>query len=1406
MGTEHSEAVGDELHIARTQVSTGDPNGVVTAGIIGELYYDSTGDDLYVSEAADDSSWVSISAAVTGPTTTTSGALAYWDDTTGTTLEHITGVTSDGVDIAFADDILLTFGDTAEFSISHSGSVTTFITTGGLQFHSTLTNGTIDFDLGSDDQNTGVRFRNLSDAVFLRIDSDGTDTVLTASPGDLILDAASGVVIDNFTITGASINATTDIQMRANNLGFFLFTESGNLRAGDSLSTYLEMGHDGSEGTIDLVGTGDMNFKHEGATVMTLTDASVLDFAAATTISTTAGDLTLAPAGDVIFSPGGGGYFVFDDHAIHVGTSVTEQLELGHTTTEAVINAIGTGVLEFQHEGSTVMTLSDAGKLSIPLDLSTPQFTIGANDDFQFFHTGTKSHMQNFVGDLDILVVTGDLVVETSTLGHFLFTQNEFRAGVSTSEYLKIGHDDSNSFIDAVGDGLMNFNHEGTTVMSLSDATVLNFPLGDLTVTNGSGGDFLFADDEFRAGETTSNYVRIGHDGSNSFIDGVGSGLFNLQRDGSTFIAFDSGGSITLAGDVFGDGFSGGDFDGNRFDATIELAAPEITASQTFSFHEGSTQHVAAVPDLRSGRVSTSIFKQSTDISGQDANPQHIYLRVDGEKMYFVGEENNSVYEYDLSTPWDISSASHLRTFSVATQDTSPRGIFFKPDGLVMYISGGQNDSVYQYDLGTAWNISTAVFDDSISVVTDTQNPNSVTFVPDGSGFFVVSFTEGQVSKYGMSTPWNVATASFENGFLPTEPGDFIGVGFRSDGALMYLSSGGDDAIYEYFLGTPWNTTANTTFLTKLTVSGDGATAMRGVFFSPFHHKMYFPDAATDAVLEYDLGLKVDGKIISGPADVIDIYDLDDLEVNAVSDIWTISADTTLNWIGDVTGSVRFSIDSGITLHIDGGNRATAKYTYNDVGAADCFSGEGAVRMFGLKNWDSTEAGKLFNLTGGGTVNIRDVLNLTGWDPGNTNGQVFGINSVWVTVNSTFVITNPSLVNITDWAIEGDLFGGKLFTIVTDNPASIMNFTDISGLSLSSSGALFDFSGKSNNNARFSVRNCKVGKDTAGVAVGHIFEPQTTGDHGFTAVADASPSTGTITASASNGSDGTTVSCTTTYFEDEEVTISGATASDGIYQIFNVVAGVSFDIIRTFTVSDTAGSVDSNRLTLTLVTAHNTLVGDLIDVENSNFYNGFYIMLNFPSTDVAEINGVFVATDTGDYKDGGGLDQRDPRVLAIGNSPFRDSHFIATAYVNNNSTANGTIVNNTFTDMVFGTAGSALIAGSTMERWKLVDELNGTFEYIGNEPFDGDITFDFTVTSAGGTVEFRFKWLMDSGSGFAVLPDDVEALIDVASNTRSVSKTFPLAADKGDQIKPQITRNSGNSTITTSYATIFASQ
>jgi DNA-binding beta-propeller fold protein YncE len=119
--------------------------------------------------------------------------------------------------------------------------------------------------------------------------------------------------------------------------------------------------------------------------------------------------------------------------------------------------------------------------------------------------------------------------------------------------------------------------------------------------------------------------------------------------------------------------------------------------------------------------------------------------------MYVIGNVGDDVNEYDLSTAWDISTASYLQNFSIAAQETGPTGVFFKPDGLKMYVIGFDGDAAYEYNLSTAWDVSTASYVQNFSVAAEALSPSGVFFKPDGRVMYVVGSISDAVWAYSLT-------------------------------------------------------------------------------------------------------------------------------------------------------------------------------------------------------------------------------------------------------------------------------------------------------------------------------------------------------------------------------------------------------------------------------------------------------------------------------------------------------------------------------------------------------------------------------------------------------------------------------------------------------------------------------
>jgi len=168
----------------------------------------------------------------------------------------------------------------------------------------------------------------------------------------------------------------------------------------------------------------------------------------------------------------------------------------------------------------------------------------------------------------------------------------------------------------------------------------------------------------------------------------------------------------------------------------------------------------AAATTLTPGEVGFSDIDGSSydsvsfSVSGQDNSPEGIAFNDDGTKMYMVGQSNDSVFQYSLSTGFDLSTASYDSvSFSVASEDTLPRGITFNTDGTKMYIVGGSSNSVFQYSLSTGFDLSTASYDSvSFSVATEDGSPTGIAFNTDGTKMYMVGYSIDSVFQYSLST------------------------------------------------------------------------------------------------------------------------------------------------------------------------------------------------------------------------------------------------------------------------------------------------------------------------------------------------------------------------------------------------------------------------------------------------------------------------------------------------------------------------------------------------------------------------------------------------------------------------------------------------------------------------------
>ncbi len=254
----------------------------------------------------------------------------------------------------------------------------------------------------------------------------------------------------------------------------------------------------------------------------------------------------------------------------------------------------------------------------------------------------------------------------------------------------------------------------------------------------------------------------------------------------------------------------------------------------------------------------------SFSVSAQDTTPYGLFFKPDGTKMYILGYTTHSVRQYTLSTPWDLTTLSYDSvSFNVGSQDITPRGIFFKPDGTKMYILGDQYNSIYQYTLSTPWDLNTASYDYVLfGVGSQDESPFGITFSPDGTKMYIIGYTNQKIYQYTLSMPWALNIVSFDsiNFNVGSQDQSPRGICFNPDGTKMFIVGSANSSIYQYSLSTPWDLITVSYDYVSFSVSAQDSIPL-GITFKADGTKMYIAGNRYDSVYQYSVAAPLIGTL-----------------------------------------------------------------------------------------------------------------------------------------------------------------------------------------------------------------------------------------------------------------------------------------------------------------------------------------------------------------------------------------------------------------------------------------------------------------------------------------------------------------------------------------------------------------
>ena len=211
--------------------------------------------------------------------------------------------------------------------------------------------------------------------------------------------------------------------------------------------------------------------------------------------------------------------------------------------------------------------------------------------------------------------------------------------------------------------------------------------------------------------------------------------------------------------------------------------------------------------------ISTATKTSQTNllVSGGAAmdKPHAIEFKPDGKVMYVIHSNSGSVgvEQFNLTTAWDTQTLSYDTSLSIS-DDVQIRALAFKSDGTRVYVAQRDHGKVKQFDLSTPWDISSATNKVESNVFTGEENNlRNIQFSSDGTFMYLGGNGGDDINKYKLPTAWDISTITHETTYsISSQTGEMRGFKFTANFTKLYVtgdtadSGAGTNVVYEYSL------------------------------------------------------------------------------------------------------------------------------------------------------------------------------------------------------------------------------------------------------------------------------------------------------------------------------------------------------------------------------------------------------------------------------------------------------------------------------------------------------------------------------------------------------------------------------------------------------------------------------
>ena len=146
------------------------------------------------------------------------------------------------------------------------------------------------------------------------------------------------------------------------------------------------------------------------------------------------------------------------------------------------------------------------------------------------------------------------------------------------------------------------------------------------------------------------------------------------------------------------------------------------------------------------GKISSAVYSNYLDLTDYVERGHGIFFHPEGTYLYIDDRNKEMIHQFSLITAWSIGSFDEYFVLDISDNHEAVRAVNFHPNGSHMFLLDTDLQEIQHYELSNPWQITSAVFQYELSV--SLSNPRSFTWNSNGTIAYVMNTDDGVIYEF----------------------------------------------------------------------------------------------------------------------------------------------------------------------------------------------------------------------------------------------------------------------------------------------------------------------------------------------------------------------------------------------------------------------------------------------------------------------------------------------------------------------------------------------------------------------------------------------------------------------------------------------------------------------------------